>query len=121
MLKVWYNKYVIREANSTNAERGNIMATRKMTVQVNTSKATNFTKIINIILEELAEGDVVRASSVSDYLKSEMNIDCSYQQTGIFLTLLAEMGFFTVTYATVCNSDNVSRCYTRTRRVNDIF
>lgn len=119
MFKVWYNKYVIREANSTNAERGNIMA--KMTVQVNTTKATNLTKIIRIILEELVEGDVVRASSVSDYLKSEMNIDCSYQQTGTFLTLLAEMGFFTVTYATVYNSDNVSRCYTRTRKVNDIF
>lgn len=121
MFKVWYNKYVIREANSTNAERGNIMATRKMTVQVNTTKATNLTKIINIILEELAEGDIVRASSVSDYLKSEMNIDCSYQQIGMLLTLLAEMGFFTVTYATVYNSDNVSRCYTRTRKVNDIF
>ena len=97
------------------------MATRKMTVQVNTTKTTNLTKIINIILEELDEGDVVRASSVSDYLRLEMNIDCSYQQTGTFLTLLAEMGFFTVTYATVCNSDNVSRCYTRTRKVNDIF
>lgn len=93
----------------------------KMTVQVNTTKATNLTKIINIILEELVEGDVVRASSVSDYLSHEMNIGCSYQQTGTLLTLLAEMGFFTVTYATVCNSDNVSRCYTRTRKVNDIF
>ena len=97
------------------------MATRKMTVQVNTTKTTNFTKIINIILEELVEGDVVRASSVSDYLRLEMNIDCSYRQTGTFLTLLAEMGFFSVTYATVCNSDNVSRCYTRTGKVNDIF
>ena len=96
------------------------MAT-SMTVQVNTTKTTNFTKIINIILEELAEGDVVRASSVSDYLSSEMNISCSYQQIGTFLTLLVEMGFFTVTYATVCNSDNVSRCYTRTGKVNDIF
>lgn len=121
MLKVWYNKYVIREANSTNAERGNIMATRKMTVQVNTTKATNLTKIINIILDELTEGDIVRASSVSDYLSSEMNISCTCQQTGMLLTLLAEMGFFTVTYATVYNSDNVSRCYTRTRKVNDIF
>jgi hypothetical protein len=97
------------------------MATRKMTVQVNTTKTTNFTKIIKIILEELAEGDVVRASSVSDYLKFEMNISCSYQQTGTLLTLLAEMGFFTVIYATMDNSDNVSRCYTRTRKVNDIF
>ena len=96
------------------------MAT-SMTVQVNTTKTTNFTKIIKIILEGLVEGDVVRASSVSDYLSSEMNISCSYQQTGTFLTLLAEMGFFTVTYATVCNSDNVSRCYTRTGKVNDIF
>lgn len=97
------------------------MAARKMTVQVNTTKTTNLTKIIKIILEELVEGDVVRASSVSDYLLSEKNISCSYQQTGTFLTLLAEMGFFAVTYATVSNSDNVSRCYTRTRKVNDIF
>ena len=97
------------------------MDKRVMTVQVNTTKATNLTKIINIILEELVEGDVVRASSVSDYLSFAMNINCSYQQTGTLLTLLAEMGFFTVTYATVSNSDNVSRCYTRTRKVNDIF
>lgn len=116
---IWYNKNVIREADSTNAERGITMG---MTVKKMNTEKTSAINMIHAILNFTTQGNCVTCNSVEQYLTKKA-FYCTYTaEISTILKILTEMGYFTMEYGKTEQCPNtVEKIYTRTDKLNDIF
>lgn len=89
--------------------------------KMNTDK-TSLINIMHAILNLTTYGDCVTCSSVVQYLYNEAHYQTYTAEISTILKLLTEMGFFTVEYGIVKGySKSITKIYTRTHKINEIY
>lgn len=111
---MWYNIIKIREADNPHKPQKGIDIMMNMTVTVTKSEKSSLMTIIQTILAEVPLGGSVTATSVASAL-CHGGVRCNIMEASTLLQLLAENGYFSVSFCKVLGHNSLCRVFTRTK------